>query len=314
MIKLVRRRLLMAVPLLFIVSVLTFILQSLAPGDLARELLGVEYTPAGYAQLRRQLGLDEPIYAQYWHWLDHVFHGSLGTSAYSGQPVSQALNQRIGVTLSLVIATLVVSSLVGVTLGTISALRKRGVIARCVDVLSLVGEAVPHFWAALVLIDVFAVSVHWFPATGYVAPGESIGEWARSLVLPVVTLSLGAVAPIAKLTRDSMLDVLERDFIIALRSRGVPERTIIIRHALRAAAAPVVTMMGLLFVGLLSGTVLVESVFGLPGLGGLAVQSVNDHDLPMILGVAVYLTILVVIVNTLIDLAYGWLNPKVRTR
>lgn len=314
MLQVVRRRLIMAIPLLFIVSVLTFVLQSLAPGNLARELLGVEYTPAAYAALRIKLGLNEPIYFQYWHWLDGVLHGTLGVSAYSGQPVSQALNQRIGVTLALVVATLVVSSVVGIALGTVSALRKQGLIARCADVLSLAGEAVPHFWAALVLIDFFAVDLRWFPSTGYVNPGVSVGEWVASLVLPVVTLSLGAVAPIAKLTRDSMLEVLDRDFIIALKARGVPERMIIFRHALRAAAAPVVTMTGLLFVGLLSGTVLVESVFGLPGLGGLAVQSVNNHDLSMIQGVALYFTVLVIIVNTLIDLAYGWLNPKARTR
>ena len=313
MARLILRRLLLSVPLVFVVSALTFVLESLTPGDEARAILGVaDYTPAQIAELRKQLGLDQPLYAQYWHWLDGVLHGSLGTSVFSGQSVSVVLNQRLAVTLSLVLGTMVVSGVIGVGLGLIGALRRGRVVGRAVDVLSVAGLALPNFWVGLVLIAVFAVAVPVFPATGYVAFGQSPDGWARSLVLPVAALAVGVVAIIAKQARDSFLDVLDRDFIWALRARGIPERTIIFRHALRAGAIPIVTLSGLVVVGLLGGTILVESVFGLPGLGSLSVQATTQHDMPVVQGVAVYFTLIVVAVNLLVDVCYGWLNPKVR--
>jgi len=311
--RLIARRLLLSIPLVFIVSALTFVLESFTPGDAARLILGTQFDPTRYAQLREQLGIDQPLYLQYWHWLGGLPHGNLGQSAYDGTAVAPTLNSRLGVTLFLILGTTLVSALVGVTLGIISALRG-GILGRLVDVLSLVGLALPSFWLGLVLVAVFAVAIPAFPATGYVPLLNSPAEWARSLVLPVITLSAAAVAVIAKQTRDAMMDVLGREFIRALRARGVPERTIIFRHALRSAAIPVVTVLGLLFVGLLSGSVLVESVFALPGLGSLAVQATTEHDFPVISGVALYFTLVVVVVNLLVDLAYGWLNPKVRSQ
>jgi peptide/nickel transport system permease protein len=312
MARLIWRRLALSLPLVFIVSMLTFVLENIAPGDAARTILGLNYSPKNYQVWRQRLGLNQPLYVQYWHWLYGVFHGSLGVSLLDGQSVTTALNQRLPVTLSLVLGTTVVSAIIGMGLGLISALRKRGVIARFVDVLSLLGLALPNFWIALVLIAFLAVAHPIFPATGYVAYSQSFGGWLRSLVLPVAAMSLGVLAVIAKQTRDSMLDVLDRDFIWAMRARGVKERTIIFRHALRSGAIPIVTIFGLIFVGLLSGTVLVETVFGLPGLGGLAVTATSEHDLPMVQGVAVYFTLLVIVVNLLVDIAYAWLNPKVR--
>ncbi|MTD52733.1 ABC transporter permease [Amycolatopsis pithecellobii] len=311
--RLIRRRLLLSVPLVLVVSILTFVLQSLTPGDAARTILGTDFDPAQYAMLRQKLGLDEPLWERYWNWLQQLFHGSLGDSLFSGQAVTEALNERLGVTLSLIVATVLLAGMTGIGLGVLSATRRNGLLARTVDVLSLVGEALPSFWVGLLLIAGFAVLWQIFPATGYIAPADSIGGWAWSLVLPVVTLSLGAVAVIAKQTRDSMMDILDREFVSALRARGIAESSIVFRHALRAAAIPVVTVLGLLFVHLLSGTVLVETVFGLPGLGGLAVQATTQHDMPMIQGAAVYFTLIVVVVNLLIDITYGWLNPKART-
>lgn len=309
--RVITRRLLLSVPLVFVVSVFTFVLESLAPGDAARQILSTQFSPARYAQLRRQLGLNEPLLAQYWHWTDGVIHGNLGQSVFSGATVTSILNGRLGVTLSLIIGTVVVSGVAGVVLGVISALHG-GVLGRGADVLSLIGLALPNFWFGLVLISVFAVRLHVFPATGYVSPAQSLPGWLGSLVLPVVTLSAAGLAIIAKQTRDAMLDVLDREFIRALRAKGIPERTIILRHALRSAATPVVTVLGLLFVGMFSGTVLVETAFAMPGLGSLAVQATTEHDLPMVQGVAIYFTLMVVAVNLLVDLAYGWLNPKVR--
>lgn len=312
MTRLVVRRLLLSIPLVLVVSVLTFALQSLTSSDAARTSLGTQFDPERYAQLRSELGLDDSVPAQYWHWLTELFSGSMGTSVFTGQPVVEALNARLGVTISLIVGATLVAAIVGIGLGVASALRRRGPLRGLVDVLSLVGLALPSFWLGLVLVAVFAVALPVFPATGYVEPSESVGDWMLSLVLPVVTLSVAAVAVIAKQTRDAMADALDREFVWALRARGIPERRIILRHALRSAAIPVVTVLGLLFVGLLSGTVLVETVFALPGLGSTAVQATTQADLPMIQGVAVYFALIVVAVNLLIDVAYGWLNPKVR--
>jgi peptide/nickel transport system permease protein len=170
----------------------------------------------------------------------------------------------------------------------------------------------PSFWLGLLLVAALAVRVQLFPATGYTPLGTSPGQWLRGLVLPVVTLAFGAVAIVAKQTRDSMLEVLSRDFIRTLRANGVSERSIIFTHALKNASIPVVTVLGLIFVSLLSGTVLVESVFAIPGLGSLTVQATTGHDVPLIQGAVVYFTVIVVMVNLLVDLSYGWLNPKAR--
>lgn len=309
--RLVSRRVLVSIPLVLVVSLLTFVLAALAPGDTARTILGENYTPEAYARLRQELGLDESVLTQYWHWLAGAVRGDLGTSPVSGLRVTDQILSRMESTISLAVITTVVAAIVGVALGVLSAVRS-GVLGRAVDVLSLVGFALPNFWFALVLVTVFAVGARVLPATGYVPLAVSPAGWATSLVLPVVALAVHAVAVIAKQTRDGMLDALSRDFVHTLRANGASETSIVLRHALRNAAIPVVTVIGLLFVGLLSGVVLVETVFAMPGLGGLAVSSTLQHDLPMVQGVAVTFTVLVVLVNLVVDLAYGWLNPKVR--
>jgi peptide/nickel transport system permease protein len=248
---------------------------------------------------------------QYWHWLDGVAHGSLGTDLFSGQPVAQELNARLAPSLSIIFGTVLVAGITGVSLGIISALRG-GVVGRAVDAVSLLGLAVPSFWLALALAELLAVRVRLFPATGYIPLGASPAGWLRAITLPVLTLSAGAVAFIAKQTRDSMAEVMSREFVVMLRARGLSRRSVVLRHALRNAAIPVVTLLGLLFVGLLGGTVLIEDVFAIPGLGQQAVTAAGSHDLPVIEGVAFYFTVIVVIANLLVDLSYRLLNPKVR--
>jgi peptide/nickel transport system permease protein len=313
MIRIAIRWLLSSAALLFAVTALTFVLASLAPGSAVRAVLGAQtsVSPQQYAQMKHQLGLDEPLLVQYWHWLSGLLHGSLGNDLLSGQPITAALSTRIGASLSLIIATIVVSGVAGVTVGTVSAVRG-GVTGRILDTLAVSGFALPSFWLALILIEVLAVRVRLFPTTGYVALDGDPGQWLRSIVLPVLTLSAGTTAAIARQTRDSMLQVFSRDFVTALRSRGLPLRVIVVKHALRNAAIPVVTTLGVVFIGLLGGTVLVEQVFAIPGLGEAAVTATTNHDLPMIEGIAFYFAVLVVIVNLLVDISYTALNPKVR--
>jgi peptide/nickel transport system permease protein len=300
--------------LLFVITAATFVLASLAPGDAAKAILSSQsgsYTTQQYQQMRHALGIDQPLPVQYWHWLDGVLHGSLGADLFSGQPVTQELNARLGPSLSIIVGTVIVSGLVGVSLGTVSALRG-GALGRLVDVVSLAGLALPNFWLALVLVELLAVKVQVFPATGYAPLGTDPGPWLRSIALPVLTLAAGGVAFVAKQTRDSLSEVMSRDFIVLLRARGLSRRSVVLRHALRNAAIPVVTVLGLLLVGLLGGTVLIENVFSIPGLGQEAVTAAGSHDLPVIEGVAFYFAVVVVIANLLVDVSYRLLNPRVR--
>jgi peptide/nickel transport system permease protein len=309
--RLILKRIALSIPLLLIVSLVTFVLESLTPGDAARLILGQDYSPAAYARLRVELGLNHPLYQQYWDWLVGVVHGNLGISPINKTPVAQTLLSRLPVTLSLVGGTVIVSAIIGVALGIASALRG-GVLGRAVDAISLLGFAIPNFWLGLLLASLFGVTLKLLPVTGYTPLTTNPGLWALGLILPVATLAAGAVAGIAKLTRDSMSDVMDREFIRALRAKGVSEVTIVFRHALRSAALPVVTALGLLFIGLLSGTVLVEDIFALPGLGSAALTATNGHDFPTLQGVVLFFTLMVIVINLIIDIAYGWLNPRVR--
>ncbi|GAA4668066.1 ABC transporter permease [Amycolatopsis dongchuanensis] len=311
MLKLLAHRIALSIPLILLVSVVVFALESLVPGDPAQTVLGQAATPESIAALHQQMGLDQPWLERYWNWLSGLLHGNLGTSLFTGDDVVSALNTRLGITVSLVLCCVVVSAVVGTALGLFSAVRG-GPAARVVDVLSLAGLALPNFWVAIVLVALFAVKVRLFPATGYVPFAESPGQWARSLVLPVVALSLFGITAVAKQARDSALDVLDTDYIRVLRGNGVAESRIVFKHVLRNAAIPVVTVLGVVAVSMLSGTVFVEGVFVLPGLGSLATQATTDHDLPVILGIGVYFTVVVIVINLLVDLAYGVLNPKVR--
>jgi peptide/nickel transport system permease protein len=311
MMGLIGRRLALSLPLLVIVPTVTFFLAELIPGDIARTILGADASQAQYEQLRQSLGLDQPVAERYLDWLGQALHGNLGTSLFWDQPVTSLLDSRLPVTLSLVIGSTLVAAVIGVALGIAAALQA-GALGRLVDAVAAVGLAIPSFFLGLLFVTWFAVTLRLFPVTGYVSIAQSPGGWLRSLVLPVATLAVPGAAVIARQTRDALREVLDRPFIRTLRAAGLPGRSVIGKHALRNAAIPVVTVTGLIFTSNLSGTVVVESVFALPGLGGLAVQATSQHDLPLIEGVAVYFTIAVIGVNLLVDLAYGWLDPRVR--
>ncbi len=312
LVRVVTRRLVLAVPLLFIVSALSFLLLSLTPGDAAQQILGIRATPSSLAALRQQLGLNLSLPAQYWRWLTHATHGDLGTSVYTGQPVSKSITERLPVSLSLIVSSLVVMSIVGVSLGVFSAFRG-GVAGRSMDALALLGFALPSFWVGAIMIEFFAVRFHVFPAVGYVPLATSAGEWLRSLALPVFALAIGGVATIAKQTREAMLDVLASEHIRMAWANGIPARRIYFRYALRNVGTRVLTIMGLLIVALLGGTVFVETVFALPGMGSLAATAANQQDVPVVQGVVVIFTLIIVIVNLITDIAYTWLDPRVRT-
>jgi peptide/nickel transport system permease protein len=309
------RRIVVSIPLLFVVSVLVFVLMSLIPGNVAQTILGSPATsglpPSAYQALVRQLGLDKPLPVQYWAWLTHALHGDLGVSLVTKQPVSQAITQRFPVTLSLVVGSVLVALVAGVSLGIVSAVRGRAA-GKSVDAVSMVGWIVPVYWLAAELIIIFAVKVRWLPASGYVPFTQSPGDWLRSLILPVLALAVGAAGVFAKFTREAMLDAFSSEYVRMARANGISERTIVLRYSLKSASLQVVTLAGLWAVGLLIGTVFVEQVFALPGLGSLIVQGARNHDLTMVQGVAVFFTLIVIGVNLFVDLVYTVLSPKVR--
>ncbi|MET8080355.1 ABC transporter permease [Streptomyces sp. NPDC005303] len=311
MLPIILRRLALSLPLLVVVSAITSLLESFVPGDPARTVLGVNATKEQYEALRSALHLDKPFAEQYWLYLRDVLHGDFGSSLFSGESVTGTIGQRLPVTLTLVIGATVVSTLVGVLLGVYSATRGR-FARRLIDVVSLLGSALPNFWLALMLVSLFAVKFAVFPATGYTPFAQSPGQWAAGLVLPVIALSIGGVALISKITRDAMLSTLALDHIRTLRASGLRPASIVWKHALRSCGLPVATAIGLTMIAYIPGTILVENVFTLPGLGTTVVDATNQHDLPVVQGVAITFTVLVIAINLLVDVLYSLLNPKVR--
>jgi peptide/nickel transport system permease protein len=304
------RRLLMAAALLFVVSALSFVLVSVTPGDPARAILGIQASPEAYDNLREEMGLNLPLYERYWHWLRQALAGDLGISIFTGEPVTRMIVARLPVTASLIAWSVLVSAILGVGLGAFSAVRG-GVVGRAVDAFALIGFALPSFWIGAVLISILSVRVRLLPAAGYVPLDESAIDWFRSLVLPVFALSLGGIAALAKQTREAMLDVLSSEYIRVAWANGIRARSIYMTHAFKNAAVRVATILGVQAVGMLGGTVVVENLFALPGLGTLAISATVQHDLPVVQGVVLYFTVMVVVINLLIDLAYTWLNPRV---
>jgi len=310
MLQLISRRLAWSVPLALAASAVSFLLVGFLPGDAARSLLGPNATQEQLAAARTELGLDQPLITQYFRWLSNAIQGDLGSSLISRTPVTELLNSRLGASLSLIIGATLLATLIGVALGIRGA--RGGLVGRVVDTVSVLGLAVPDFWLALILVLTFAVTWTIFPPTGYVPFGDDPSGWLTSLVLPVVTLAVPSVAVISKQTRDAVASALNRPFTRTLRAAGVSERSIVYRHALKNAAIPILTVIGLMFTGALSGTVAIEFIFAIPGLGSTAVQATAAHDFPLIQGVVVYFTLIVIAVNLLVDVAYGYLNPRVR--
>lgn len=277
----------------------------------ARNILGDQASLEQLAAKKAELGLDSPLIVQYLQWLGQAVQGNLGQSWFNAESVGYLLMSRIPVTLSIAIGTVIISSLISLGMGIAAALY-RGWLDRLLQVLSIVGLIFPGFWLALVLV--VKVSIEWnlVPATGYIAFGESPFGWLQSLFLPVFSLAIGAVAGLSQQVRSATIAVLEMDYVRTLRSRGLSESSVLFRHVVRNAAPPTLTVLSLNFIALMSGAVMIERVFALPGLGSIAVDATGVGDIPIVVGAVVISVVIVVIVNLAIDLINGWLNPKVR--
>ncbi len=319
MVRFLVRRVLLGVFVMFVVTIVVFIIFFVGPGSgaVARTLAGREATPKTVALVAHRLLLDRPIYVQYWHFLDGLLHGNLGYSYYHGQPVTTILKQAFPVTLSLALGAAVIWLVLGVLSGVLSAVRNRSFWDRTVTVLALFFYSMPSFVLGLLLLYVFyyqftLAGIHLFPGAGYTYLTANPLKWFQGLVLPWITLALVSAAAYTRLTRGSMLDVLNEDYVRTARSKGLSEHRVIYRHALRSALTPVVSQFGIDLGVLVGGAVITESVFGMPGLGFTAVQAIGNQDLPVIIGIVIVASAAVVVANILVDAFYAVLDPRVR--
>jgi len=300
-----------ALPVLAIMTVLTFLLVSLIPGDAATTILGQDATPERVAALNAELGLDQPLALRYWEWLQAAVTGDLGTSLYTGDQVSGVVLGRVGPTLSIVLASTALAVIIGTCSGFYAALRG-GWIARTLDTLGMLGISLPNFWIALLLVAIFAGQFALLPALGYVPIRKDPVDWAAHLVLPVASLTVAGIAMIAKQSRDAVSEGLSREFVRFLEANGVPRWKLLWSHVLRYAAGRIVSVTLATFVNLFGGTVALEAVFAVPGIGSLVATATLQHDLPTVQGAVLAYTVVILVMTIAADLGRAALDPKVR--
>lgn len=312
MLTLIGRRVVQLIPTLFFVSVIIFSLQQLLPGDPALVMAGEERDPAVIEQIRRQYRLDQPIPIQYLYWVKGVLTGDLGESMRLKEPVMKLILQKLPVTLQLATMAMVIALLIGVTAGIVSAVKRDTWVDYAVNVLSLWGISTPNFWLGIMLIFLFAVTLGWLPASGYVSPWE---DWRQSLattIMPAFVLGNAIAGVIMRHTRSAMLQALQSDYVRTARAKGLEERSVVLKHAMRNALTPVITLGALEFGTLLSGAVLTEQIFTIPGFGKLIVDAVFNRDYAVVQGVVLVTATTYIILNLLADVGYILVNPRLR--
>ncbi len=310
------RRLILAIPVFLAVSIITFSIMQLAPGDPAAILLGADFiqfaSQSDIDEARALLGVDRPAIVQYLDWFTGFFRGDMGTSLFTGKSVAELVSTRIETTMSLVAMALVLAVVGGIPLGVIAAWKANTVVDRGIMIFAVIGYAMPGFWLAFNLIWLFSVGLGWFPVFGVVPFFQDPGEFLRHMALPAIAVSTTFIALISRMTRSSMLEVLREDYVRTARAKGLSERVVLVRHALKAAAMPVVTVLGIVFAAAITGAVLTEVVFALPGMGRLFVDSVSNRDFPVIQGLMMIFAGSYVFVNLAVDVVYAYIDPRVR--
>ena len=312
MIRFLIYRLLSAIPVLFVVSLVTFLIMWLVPGDISAEIGGIDATAADLAAIRERLGLDRPLWERALNWYADLFRGDLGQSYTLNRSVLGAVLERLPVTLSLAGIALLLATIMGMLLGILAAVRHNTWMDQGAMVSALVGLSIPDFWFGIVMIILFGVWLGWLPTGGFVPLAVDPIGWARSMVLPAFTLAITQMGVIARMTRSAMLDVLGQDYIRTARAKGMRGRTVIFRHGLRNAMIPIITVIGVLSGVLLSGAVVIETVFSLPGVGRLIIGAIQRRDFPIIQGGLLITACVFVFVNILVDMAYAWFDPRSR--
>lgn len=306
------RRILATIPVMVVVALFVFALLHLSPGDPAAIIAGDTATPADIARIHKMLGLDRPLYLQFGSWVWQLLHGDLGISIFTNLPVAQLIAQRVEPTIALTLSTLVVSVVAAIPMGVLAAWKAGSWIDRGVMVFAVLGFSVPVFVLAYVLIYLFAIDLDWLPVQGYVSIRDGFGPFLSHIILPSVALGAVYAALIARITRASMLDVLAQDYIRTAQAKGLANDKVLIRHALKNAAVPIATIIGIGVALLISGVVVTETVFAIPGIGRLTVDAILRRDYPIIQGIILIFSAAYVFVNLLVDLSYTLLDPRIR--
>ncbi len=308
----VAQRVLAMLPVLLIVAVFTFSLVHIVPGDPAIILAGDSGTPEAVANIRERMGLDKPIYQQFYVWLTNALQGDLGISPASRVPVADQIMRRLEPTLSIGVFALLLSILMAVPLGVLAAWKQNTWVDRLSMVFAVLAFSIPVFWLEYNMIYLFAVNLEWFPALGYKPISEGIGQWLRHITLPAIAVGIISAALPARVTRSTMLEILKEDYVRTARAKGLIERAVLLRHALKNAMVPILTMFGLSLAAMIGGLVISEQVFAIPGMGRLIVDAVATRDYPLIQGTLLLIAVSYVVINLLIDLTYLYFDPRIR--
>jgi peptide/nickel transport system permease protein len=306
------QRLLTLLPTLFVPLLLVFILLHLAPGDPASVMLGANATPEQVQALRQEMGLDQPLIVQLVKWLKTLATLDLGESIFLRKPVIDVILERVQPTALLTGYAMVIAVAVGMTAGIVAAVNRNRPLDQAAMGIAMIGVSMPEFWFGLMLILVFAAQLRWFPVAGYIPPSVSLAGCLYTLTLPALSVGLIQAAFIARITRSSMLDVVHEDYVRTAQAKGLPRRTIILKHALRNALVPILTVIGITFAVLMGGAIAVESVFNLPGIGRLLISAVARRDYPLIQGIVLFTSIAFIVINLLVDILYSLVDPRVR--
>ena len=306
------KRALAVIPILIFVGVLTFSLVHLAPGDAANIMAGDYAGPDDVKIIRAELGLDKPVTTQFVEWVGRTVRGDLGRSIYSGKSVSELVRARMGPTISLTVMGGIFAVAIGIPLGVFAAWKAGSRWDRAIQIFAALGISIPGFWLGFIMILAFAVYLRWFPVIGYVSPAESVTGWIRSITLPVTLLAINGSSVIVRMTRASILEVLREDYIRTARAKGLANKAVLFRHALRGGAIPIITVVGALAAGLITGVVVTETVFTIPGLGRLVAETVQTRDFPVVQSMLMLLAAIYVFINLMVDLAYVFFDPRVR--
>ncbi|WP_126424776.1 ABC transporter permease [Brevibacillus marinus] len=306
------RRLIALLPVLIVVGIVVFTVIHLTPGDPAEVILGESATPEQLAQLRQELDLDKPLLVQFFTWFGRVMTGNLGESVFSGEPVLQIILDRLGPTVSLTFLATMLSLLIALPSAMLSVWKRDSLLDPAFMSGTLLGVSIPNFWLALLLILTFAVTLRWLPVAGYEPLSEGIWPWLSHLILPAIVLSVQQAGIVARMLRDGMMDVMHQDYIRTARAKGLKERMVLMKHAFFNAMIPTTTVVGASIAGLLGGAVVTETIFAIPGIGQLIVDSIASRDYPVLQGTVLFVALVYVLVNLIVDLVYAVLDPRIR--
>jgi peptide/nickel transport system permease protein len=312
MLRFILHRLVSSIPVLFLVTLIAFSLMQLVPGDPAILIGGPSATPEEIQRIRESMGLDQPFHIQLVSWYANLLRGDLGVSLLLGKDVLTVTLERLPVSMSIALYALVLTLVVGILGGIVAALRQNTIIDQIVMTLALIGVSLPNFWLGLMLIILFAVQLGWLPSGGYVDFRDDPLGWLRATTLPAVSLAMLQMGLLARITRSTMLEVLRQDYIRTARAKGLPERMVVGKHALKNVMIPVVTVIGIIFSLLLSGSVVIESIFSIPGIGSMLGSAILRRDYPLIQGGLLFVAAMLLLLNLIVDVLYAWFDPRVR--